>query len=54
MQYCHKHDRHFDSDYDLECPECEDDDNDLKEQAEERRQEQLETYFHPSEGFNPK
>lgn len=24
MMYCHRHDRHFDSDYYTECPECED------------------------------
>lgn len=22
--YCHKHDRHVDTDYDTDCPECED------------------------------
>ena len=23
MDYCHKHDRHFDTDYEVECAECE-------------------------------
>lgn len=23
MMYCHTHDRHYDSDYDTDCPECE-------------------------------
>ena len=23
MEYCHKHDRHFDTDYEVECAECE-------------------------------
>ena len=23
MMYCHKHDRHYDTDYDTECPRCE-------------------------------
>ena len=22
MEYCHAHDRHYDTDWDLECPEC--------------------------------
>lgn len=49
MMYCEKHNRHFDSDYDTECPECEDDD-DLRDQAAERLQERIETHIHPSEG----
>lgn len=24
--YCHKHNRHVDTDYDVECPECEEED----------------------------
>jgi len=33
--YCHKHDRHVDTDYDVECPECEDEleEDDLVEVA---------------------
>jgi len=23
IMYCHEHDRHYDTDYDVECPECE-------------------------------
>ena len=26
MIYCHKHDRYVDTDFDVECPECEEDD----------------------------
>ena len=36
MMYCHKHDRHYDSDYEDDCPEClEEYDEDLKPTAEE-------------------
>ena len=34
MMYCHTHDRHYDSDYVEDCPECEEEDMD---EANDRR-----------------
>lgn len=36
MMYCHEHDRHYDSDYDYECPECEDEPDGKREEEVER------------------
>jgi len=48
--YCHKHDEHFDSDYETDCPRCESDGDDERAYAAERATEQAEIHNYPSEG----
>ena len=48
--YCHDCDNHFDSDYETECPKCEQDGDQERADQEERATQQAEIHNHPSEG----
>jgi len=36
MEYCHKHNRHFDTDYEVECAECEQEFENAQDEVESR------------------
>lgn len=53
MMYCHKHDKHYDTDYDTTCPVCDNEFDDYGDRSiieDEKRTERIEEHLYPSEG----